>query len=109
MFPYAWPPSVIAQKAISNAIHESTRIEQPVRIELLFQRAHQDPSRAGLAPDIDLIFDLVGRAQNEHLASANSSQTPHLGEFPQTFLNLTTIEPSGVAMQSNDAVRRVRA
>src|SRR5262245_1287907 len=94
---------------MSNTRHKSTGIEQLVRIIFLFQRAHQTTAWAGLAPDIDLTFDLVGRAQNKHLASARSSQTPHLGELTQTLFDLESVEPSVVAVQSNNAVRRVRA
>src|SRR5262245_40960888 len=94
---------------MSNTRHKSTGIEQLVRIIFLFQRAHQVAAWAGLAPDIDLTFDLIGRAQNEHLASARLSQTPHLGELAQTLFDLESVKPSGVAVQSNDAVRRMRA
>src|SRR5215510_979239 len=109
MLPCVKPPFVIAQSATSNTSYESTRIEQPVRVELLFERTHQVAARADLAPDIDLTFDLVGRAQNKHLASARLSQTSHLGELAQALLGLESVKPSGVAVQSNGAVRRMRA
>src|SRR5262252_5719398 len=41
--------------------------------------------------------------------SARSSQTPHLGELIQTFFDLESVTLSGVAVQSNNAVRRMRA
>src|SRR5262245_3459831 len=94
---------------MSNARHKSAWIKQPVRIELLFERAHQAAALADLAPDVNPTFDLVGRAENEHLASSRLSHAPHLGELTQTVSGLESVEPPGVAMQSNDAVRRVRA
>src|SRR5262245_33805181 len=109
MLPCVKSPFVIARGAASNTRHESTRIEQPVRIELLFQRKHQAAARADFAPDVDPTFDLVGRAQNEHLSSTRKSQAPHLGELAQALFGLESVKPSGVAVQSNDAVRRMRA
>lgn len=58
------------QRKQSNARNEPARIEQRVRIEFLFQRAHQLLRLASFAPDIELIFDLVRRAQDDHLAAA---------------------------------------
>src|SRR5215470_8841801 len=94
---------------MSNTRHKSAGIEQLVRVKFLFQRAHQVAARAGLAPDIDLTFDLVGRAQNKHLTSARLNHAPHLGELAKALFGPKSVKPTVVAVQSNDAVRRMRA
>src|SRR5215510_4898673 len=102
------PPFVNARSAMSNTGDESARIKQPVRVEFLFQRAHQAFGRADFAPDVELTFDLVGGAQNDHLSTARLRPAPQLGELSRALPGSELVEPEGVPVQSDDAVGRVR-